>query len=381
MHICFLNMPIEYYSPISGGAVATVIMQTGRCLLQRDHSVSVLTLLDGNETYPVGKVIPLNVKGRGDLIRPLRYWSAIRRRWECWDWPAYEYYLASYSSALAQLRPAPDAVIVFNDLVSSKYIRRVLPDAKVLVWLQNENRTAHDSTVTDRYTQAFIACSEYIREWSSLEFGIPKDRFRVSHNAADPEVFFPSVDYLENRPEVRVLFVGRIDRNKGPDLVADAVCTLRNEGLPVRLTVAGGLWFYGHGNEMKDPYFRLLRDKMEAAQADYLGHIDRYKVPDLYKRHDVTCILSRSQDPYPLVTIEAMASGNAVIASRRGGLPEACSGAGLLVEPDDFPSVVNALRSLVVDRTRLREEKEKSVVRAARSPWSTCADAVEEVLG
>ncbi|MGA2163148.1 MAG: hypothetical protein ABSH36_01610, partial [Solirubrobacteraceae bacterium] len=51
----------------------------------------------------------------------------------------------------------------------------------------------------------------------------------------------------------RVLFLGRIDPNKGPDIAADAVATLRAEGLQVKLTVAGGLWFYGHGREMEDP--------------------------------------------------------------------------------------------------------------------------------
>ena len=30
MHVCFLNMPIEYYSPVSGGAVATILMETAR---------------------------------------------------------------------------------------------------------------------------------------------------------------------------------------------------------------------------------------------------------------------------------------------------------------------------------------------------------------
>jgi glycosyltransferase involved in cell wall biosynthesis len=78
--------------------------------------------------------------------------------------------------------------------------------------------------------------------------------------------------------------------------------------------------------------------------------------------------------------MEAMASGCAVIASRRGGLPEACVGAGLLVEPDDFQEVVSVLRSLVTDRNLLRSEKQKSVERASREPWSNCADVVEKLI-
>ena len=99
--------------------------------------------------------------------------------------------------------------------------------------------------------------------------------------------------------------------------------------MPISLTVAGGLWFYGHGDEMNDPYFRLLKSKMDAAEASCLGHVVRAEVPELIRDHDVVCVLSRSQEPFSLVALEAMASGCAVIASNRGGLPEACGGSGL----------------------------------------------------
>ena len=380
MHICFLNMPIEYYSPISGGAIATVIMQTARTLLERGHKVSVLTLLNDDESYTVGEVVRIEATRREDLPRLARYFSAIRRRVMRWDWAAYEYYLRSFSRALAQLAPAPDAVVMYNDLVSSKYVKRILPQTKVIVWLQNECRSKHDIAITDRHTHAFLTCSDYIRRWTSEHYGLPRERFTVNHNAADPTVFMPRPGFLEANGSVRVLFLGRIDPNKGPDIAADAVAALRAEGLPVKLTVAGGLWFYGHGNEMRDPYFRSLKGKMEAAEADYVGHVNRHAVAELYRKHDVACVLSRSHDPYPLVTIEAMSSGCAVVASDRGGLPEACVGAGLLVNPDDFPAVVGALRSLVVNRDLLNLEKQRSIARAAKSPWSTCADTLLKVL-
>ena len=64
MHICFLNMPIEYYSPICGGAIATCIMEQAKLLIARGHKVSVLTRTEKGETYAVGEVIPIQVKER-----------------------------------------------------------------------------------------------------------------------------------------------------------------------------------------------------------------------------------------------------------------------------------------------------------------------------
>jgi glycosyltransferase involved in cell wall biosynthesis len=119
---------------------------------------------------------------------------------------------------------------------------------------------------------------------------------------------------------------------------------------------------------------------MDAAGATYLGHVTRHDAPELLRQHDVVCVLSRSQDPYPLVTIEAMASGCAVVAANRGGLVEACDDAGLLVNPDDLSAVIAALRALATDPALLRSEKEKGVKRAAREPWSLCATKLEEVL-
>jgi glycosyltransferase involved in cell wall biosynthesis len=380
MNFCFINMPIEYYSPVSGGAISTIIMSTARELLGRGHKVSVLTMVGADETYNVGEVIPIQVKKRDDLHFLQRRWSSLRQRLAGWDWPYFEYYLGSVREKLARLSPAPDAVIVFNDLVSPFYIKQTLPGTEVLVWLQNEWRTRFDVRKTDKATRMFMTCSESIRRWTAGEHSIALERFRAVPSGVDQEIFSPRAGFMDETQAPRVLFLGRIDPNKGPDIAADAVAALRAEGLRLSLTVAGGLWFYGHGREMEDPFFRKLKVKMDAAGAEYVGHVPRAGVPDLVRAHDIVCVLSRSEEPFGLVALEAMASGCAVISSRRGGLPEACGGAAMLVDPDDFDAVKDALRRLVTDPAFLGRTKWQSVERAARAPWSGCARHIEEIL-
>jgi glycosyltransferase involved in cell wall biosynthesis len=382
MHVCFLNTPAEYYSPISGGAIATIIMQVSRQLIARGHRVSIVTIVNDDPPYGVGEIVPISVPVRKDLSFLKRRISSLRRAVNEWDWPYYGYYLKAFQPPVRALQP--DAVVLFNDLVSAKYLRQALPQTRIAVWLQNEWRTNQRKTdQTVACTDVFLTCSDYIRRWTATTYQIPEDRFRVAHSGVDLEEFkprSPSPVSKGSAAPLRVLFIGRIDPNKGPDIAADAVAILRKRGVEVQLTVAGGRWWYGHGNEMEDPYFRLLKSKMEAAGANYLGHVVRAAVPALVREHDVVCILSRSNEPFALVTLEAMASGCAVIASDRGGLPESCGGAATLVDPDDLGAVAEAILALANDRELLARQRKKSLERARRAPWPACADVVEQAL-
>lgn len=192
MHICFLNMPIEFYSPTSGGAIATIIMQTARELIVRGHQVSVLTPINGDPLYDVGTVIPIDARQRHELSLPQRALSRLRSKTNPWDYAYYEYYLGAFRRALTQLTPAPDAVICFNDLVSPKYIKQVLPQARVLVNLQNEQGTRQtDMTEALASIDTFVACSKHIRNWTQHKYTVPDTKLTVINNGIDGEAFFP----------------------------------------------------------------------------------------------------------------------------------------------------------------------------------------------
>ncbi len=381
MNIVFLNMPIEYYSPTCGGAVSTIIMETSRELIARGHDVTVLTAVNGEPVHKVGNVVPIDAR-KGERLSLLeRKISGLRQRIHRWDWPRYEYYREEFTAALSRLPSAPDAVIVFNDLVTQRFVEAICPDAARLVWLQNECRTNQRSPAASfEAVDTFLSCSAHIARWTQQTHGIPAEKFIVVHSGVNLQTFRPRDDYRAARSPIKAIFIGRIDPNKGPDLAADAVAKLRDEGLDVELTIAGGLWFYDHGNEMEDPYFRDLKTKAERAGAQLIGHVVRADVPALIREHDISFVLSRSNEPFGLVVLESMASGLAVIASNRGGLPEACGGAAMLVDPDDFGSIVKALRELVTSPQRLAEMKERAVERASRASWAGCAQAIEQTI-
>jgi glycosyltransferase involved in cell wall biosynthesis len=380
-HLAFINPINEFYSPVSGGAVATILMQNARELARRGYKVSVLTPVNADETYDAGEIVPVRAPRRADLNLFQRALSRLSERKNKWGWPYYEHYLDSVIRELRKLDPTPDAMIFFNDLVAPSHVRRHLPKPRLLVNLQNEIRLNRPNpTPLFANIDKLLACSRHIRDWTAAEYRLPDDKLAVLTSGVDLEAFFPREDYLEPKPGLRVLFVGRIDRNKGPDIAADAVATLRREGLPVEFTVAGGLWFYGHGKEDEDPYFRLLKEKLDAAEARYLGHVTRKEIGKVFREHDVVCVLSRSTEPFGLVVLEAMASGCAVVASNRGGLPDACGRAGALLDPDDFTAVVGALRRFCQEPAALAHAKQECRAHALGCSWASKVDELEKLL-
>jgi glycosyltransferase involved in cell wall biosynthesis len=381
MRIVQLNPLGEVYSSTCGGAISTVIMQQTRHLARRGHDVTVLTVTDGEELYSEGRVVRLPPADRHNLSFLRRRLSDLNRRLHRWDVHFYDVYRSGYTEALRTLDNSPTAIIVHNDLITPRYLRNIFPASKIICWLHNEQRTNHRHLAESlEAADAFMCVSDHIRRWTASRYSIPDHKLRTMVNGADVEAFTPRADLNQANCSPKVLFLGRIDPNKGPDLVVDAVAELRRRGTPAHLTVAGSLWFQNRGNEMSDPFFRALREKMTALGADYRGHVPRRDVPELVRQHDIVCVLSRSEDPCPLVPLEAMASGCAVIASRRGGLPQACGSAALLVDPDEFSSIVDAMQTLAGDPATLMARKLLSLDHARQNTWAHRANELEQML-
>ncbi len=381
MNICFLSPQIEYYSPTVGGAIATCIMQQAKQLIARGHTVTVLAVDDGSPVYPVGKVIPLPPVSRDNFNFLQRRLAAIRIRLQRWDWRFYEYYMRSFTRALRQMSPPPDAVICNNDFVSPKYIKKAVPNARVIVSLHNEQpKRRKDLRETLPYVDRFTTNSEYIRQWTAAQHNVPLEKLVVALNGVDLDSFSPRENWSIPGNPPRVLCLGRIDPNKGTDLAVDSVAALQREGIEVSLTVAGGVWFYKRAGDETDPYLLSLRNRIGSAGGEYLGHVPRPEVPGLIRKHDILCVLSRSNEPFGLVVLEAMASGCAVIASNRGGLPEACGGAAWMVDVDHVEEIFTALRTLTTISPVLNEYKRRSLARAAQASWKANVDVLEQVL-
>lgn len=167
---------------------------------------------------------------------------------------------------------------------------------------------------------------------------------------------------LDGRP-LRILFVGRLVRIKGADLVVRAARDL-GEGPPVTWTVIGD-----------GPEAASLRAGSTAC-VRFLGEADPERVRAEMATHDALVVPSRfgtlgRSEGLPRVLLEAWSCGLPVLAADTGGLGPAVRrhGGGVLFHPDDVAGLLCAVREFQRDpalRSRLRRE---ALEAASRHAW------------
>jgi glycosyltransferase involved in cell wall biosynthesis len=171
----------------------------------------------------------------------------------------------------------------------------------------------------------------------------------------------PDPGRVERAPDdeqLQVLFVGRLERRKGVDVLLQAARRLVAELPEVRFVLAGP------DSLLPGPVERYREEFLAAAGGDrallervrFEGEVSDERLWELYAGCDVFCAPSLYES-FGNVLIEAMMFGKPVVASRAGGMPEVVEDGvnGVLVEPGDVESLQRALRGLLLDAGRRAE--------------------------
>jgi glycosyltransferase involved in cell wall biosynthesis len=198
----------------------------------------------------------------------------------------------------------------------------------------------------------FVNSDEYKRSW--IKRGFDPAKLKILPRGLDSELFHPGrrdsaffEKFGASNGEVRLLYVGRISREKDLDLLADAYRRLREEGLPVRLFVVG------HG-----PYSEALANSLP--DAFFTGYLRGTELATAYASADIF-VFPSTTDTFGNVILEAQASGLPVVVSDSGGPKElvAHNGNGLITRSHNVEDLTDAIRALVSDQT-LRERMANS---------------------
>lgn len=204
-----------------------------------------------------------------------------------------------------------------------------------------------------------------------------RDRLRVVPNGVDTVRFAPRADPARGE-RLRVTFVGRMIRDKGADVVLDAVARLDRDD--IELTIVGSQNF--DAGAPPSPYERDL-----AARAAALGDrvrlrpfTPRAQVADVYRAADVVVVPSRWAEPFALTVMEGMACGVPVVASAIGGIPEVMGDAGVPVRPDDPADLAAALEALADDEALRRRIGVTCRTWALARDWAWSRSRLDAVL-
>lgn len=168
-----------------------------------------------------------------------------------------------------------------------------------------------------------------------------------------------------------LLAVGAFWPRKNPEAALEVFLRARARMPNLRLLMAGEP---GPGWNQRPP----LRDWLARAGdgVRILGYLDRGDLAEVYSGAALFLYLSHYEG-FGIPVLEAMACGTPVIASGRGGIPEAAGEAALLVNPDDPGEVENAVFRVLLDESCPARLRELGLQRAARFTWEAAARAVD----
>jgi glycosyltransferase involved in cell wall biosynthesis len=192
-----------------------------------------------------------------------------------------------------------------------------------------------------RWCRTIVVVSEDERS-AGLAAGIGKPaQYRVIPNGVDPEQFSADREPVPGR----IVMIGRLARQKRPDLAVRAFVDVR------RRYPAAELHFVGEG-PLRSDVETLVSELGLAGAVKFLGV--RSDVPALLARADCL-LLSSDYEGCPFSVLEAMAAGVPVVATRVGGVAElVAEETGLLVEPGRPDLLAAAVAELFADPARAR---------------------------
>lgn len=207
-----------------------------------------------------------------------------------------------------------------------------------------------------------------------LEHFEPRARVEVVHPGVDP-IFNPGAANAERlarlglEPERYLLFVGELCARKNLEGVVETFRALRRGGLELDLVLVGRESYGWQSSRAR----RLIEEDPRGIRR--LGFLSEVDLASVYASAAALLYLSHYEG-FGLPVLEAMASGTPVIASRRGGIPEAAGEVGRLVEPDDPAGAAEAVAELLADRGARRACQLAGQEWSSRFSWRACAEAL-----
>lgn len=336
--------------------------------LSPDAALDELAAALASRRIPVDRVA--EVENRWDFKGMLDTWARLRKLKPALlhvhhVWPAADRYL----TLLARAAGVPHLVVT-EHIVGEGHSR-------------GQRALKRDEL---RRADAVTAVTGVIVETLVRDYGVERSRVRVIPNGADLPDDEAETETARRWRErflstpVKPLWVvaGRLEEQKGHDVLFDALSILLRKGLDFTLVVAGD------GSRRSWLEQRSLSLGL-APRVQFVGQIE--DVGGLLAAADAVLLPSR-REGLPLVLLEAMARGRPVVATSVGGVADVVTdGAnGTLVPPEDPAALAVALEQLQrkADRAWRMGRSAAETVREHYT-WHAVVDGFEsvydEVLG
>lgn len=271
----------------------------------------------------------------------------------------------------ARLRLGGRLVLTMHDTVIGKTFGQLANEDKYIALVERWACQVAD---------AVVAVSPLVKRELTELYQAPPEKIQVVPCGVDAHWF--SAVAPEHLPDLRstlaqpdeslILFVGRLDPEKGVDVLLEALALLRPSDPRFRLALAG------RGQE-QSRLEALARAKGLSDRVRFLGYITGPALEALY-RTATLLVCPSTYEPFGIVPLEGMINEVPVIVSDTGGMADIVEHekTGLKVPPGEPRSLAGAIERLLEDPGLARRLADAGRTRARlQFSWDEVAARVE----
>lgn len=390
--------PLEQPGTGDAGGMNVYVVELARRLAEMDIEVEIFTRSTSSDLPPLVELAPgvlvrhvtagpYEGLSKDDLPAQLCAFTSAVLRAEAMQEPGHydlvhsHYWLSGQVGWLAKERWGVPLVHSMHTMARVKNLALAHGDTP-----EPAAREIGEAQVVEAADRLIASTAGEARQLIDL-YGADPGRVRTVAPGVDLEVFRPGeASAARTRlgippPALVLLFVGRIQPLKAPDILLRAAARLleRDPSLRSRLVVAivGGP--SGSGLAQPEQLQRLASALGIADVVRFEPPAAQQRLVEWYRAATVTVVPSYSES-FGLVALESQACGTPVIAADVGGLPTAVSHgrSGLLVPGHDPEDYADAVRRLARPAARARFAR-GAVERAAHFGWAATAAGVLQV--
>ncbi len=201
-----------------------------------------------------------------------------------------------------------------------------------------------------RHADAIISPSTYLRDLLTSHSSVPVDV--IPYGFTPPQM--PDIPRRK-----RILFASRLFPRKGAQFLLDALADLPLDGWEIVIAGDGPM---------------LPSLQAQAAQlglpVSFVGFVKGVALEELYASSAIF-VFPSLRDNFPVVLLEALSAGCAIITTDMSGMPEVVGDAGLLTPPGDVAALRAALRRLMDDAALRAELELRARARMHTFSWET----------
>lgn len=174
---------------------------------------------------------------------------------------------------------------------------------------------------------------------------------------------------VENNKIIRIIYISDLIERKGVHELIQALPEIVNEHDRIEVKICGIGPLESEVKQLDEDHTAI----------DYLGYISEMEKEELLSKSSIFVLPSHAEG-MPIAILEAMAGGNAIIATKVGSLPELIEEQnGILIEPGNHKKLVEAVNYLISNPDQIDLMKRSNQELAKMHSWSVIGEKITKI--